>query len=229
MKLYQTLHMFVLTGLCLGFHAGAGFAQDDSKFSTKVFESVIEEPVLPEVQFFALEPPKTMSQKVQAVLYGITIDVPPQYDHYGYDIRRYMVSVGSPMVFEDPERINQELHKIDYALKVLHAWSEKNTQEIQALEAEVAASKDVEPQIHQDLRLNKAKAQGFFSEAKIWLENHKRGLELLARKRGHYYYEDSAFTFDNAQDMKEYASIYEAQQKSLSEIHEYVPFRIMMY
>lgn len=223
------LHMLAVISACLFVYPQTGKARDDSQFTTKIFENTTGEPDLPEVQFFALEPPKTMAQKVQSILYGITIDVPPQYDHYGYDIRRYMLSVGSAKVYEDPDLIKEELEKIAYAQKVLAAWSEKNAQETQVLAAEITANKESEPQLQQDLRLNKAKAQGFFAVAQNWIENHKKALELLAQKRGHYYYEDSAFTFDNAQDMKEFASIYEAQQKSLAQIHEYVPFRIMMY
>ncbi len=221
-------HLLLHSLLILALPYAQAHAAEDLIVATNASTNQTQEPSFPEIQFFALDPPKTMQQRVQSVLYGITIDLPPQYDHYGYDIRRYMTSVGSAEVLDNHERIAEELQKVEHAQKILEAWKQKNVELVAQVQQEVE-QEDVDPVLKQDFNLNRSKAAAFFIDAKIWLDNHRKMLEQLSHLRGEYYFEDSQLTFKNPEDMRKFAAAYEESLISIQAMHEYVPFRVMVY
>ena len=187
------------------------------------------EPNIPQVQFYEMDAPKTLEQKIDALLYGITIDIPPEYDHYGYDIRRYMASAGNMEALNDPKYVREEIRKIEHAQKILMAWRKKVILEAEALEKEIASDADTKRKSMPEFRYNKAKADAFFVEAHSWIENNLELLKVLDAAEGNYTVDEEGYNFEDEQTLHSFTKFYDARQKSLKEMHKYVPFRVMVY
>src|SRR4051812_43914435 len=52
-----------------------------------VYAPPIEPNFIP-VKFLKTTPPKTLQERIDRLVEGIKIDTPPEYDYYGYEIRR---------------------------------------------------------------------------------------------------------------------------------------------
>lgn len=61
------------------------------------------EPNIIAIRFQQDKPPKGVVERIQRLTLGITTDMPPEYDVYGYEIRRYMAQVGNAKIYQDDE------------------------------------------------------------------------------------------------------------------------------
>ncbi len=65
-----------------------------------------QEPNIVVAKFLKIEPPQNLTERVARLAHGITVDMPPDYDYYGYEIRRYMQGVGNLKIYTDDTGIN---------------------------------------------------------------------------------------------------------------------------
>ena len=81
--------------------------------------------ILPEVTYF--DPPEitVLSEQFDSLLFGILTDLPPEYDLYGYEVRRYMSGIYSEAVFTDKIELKQQLYNIRRAKIVLSYWEDQ--------------------------------------------------------------------------------------------------------
>ena len=92
------------------------------------------EPNIGAVDFHRLPDVNGIQGRVDRLINGITRDIPPEYDHYGYEIRRYMASVGNIKVYEDEEFIKQQIKNVRKAAVIADFWRESLEKEIAAIE-----------------------------------------------------------------------------------------------
>ncbi len=67
-----------------------------------------EEPVIQPVEFHVFEKPSHIQGQVEALMHGITIGLPAEYDHYGYELRRYMRSVGNFDIYKNSADLEKQ-------------------------------------------------------------------------------------------------------------------------
>ncbi len=186
------------------------------------------EPDYPVVKYLKPAPPASLRERVDRLLYGIKVDVPPEYDHYGYEIRRYMAHIAGPEVLGNSTRLEQELKNIGRAKIVHKYWRQelqKEAGEIQKIIDENPSASDARTMF----KYNSGVVNAFLAESDVWLEKNEILLKFLLDRQDYYTYKDPNFKFDKNEDRLEFARHYEAARKSHEILSGYMMFRAMVY
>ncbi|MAF97743.1 MAG: hypothetical protein CMH26_03825 [Micavibrio sp.] len=190
-----------------------------------------EEPFFKKVTMMKLDPPLSVRERVDRLLYGINTDVPPEYDHYGYEIRRYMSTVGNPKGITDPQYLETQLKNIKSALIILEYWGKALEKEIDEIEAVIQERGDT-GSTRSTFRYNRALVKAFLVETRSWIENNRMLLEMLQDlgPKGYSYNEENGYIgFLNKEDLQQFVAIYESKMKALRQMRDYLPFQMMIY
>ena len=227
---------------CLGTHS-AGFAQGSIPYSlqgkiepnldpeaNQAFRYIPRpEPVFKQVKYLKQDPPRSLSERIERLIHAIYVDVPPEYDHYGYEIRRYMASISGPKVLNSSANIEGQIKNIKNAQIVLRYWRDTHNKEIKAIEAKIEEV-DASSSTRSSFKYHRGVAKAFFVEADSWLNNNLVLLEyLLEIGPRAYKFEDPVIMFNDERHLAKYASYFKAQQQALEQIQGYTPFRMMVY
>ncbi len=186
------------------------------------------EPKIPPVQFLKQEPPVTLREHVDHLLYGIKVDIPPEYDVYGYELRRYMAHIGGPEVLGNEERLGQELKNIRKAKIILKYWNDDVTSRISEIKKKIEAEKP-SADILTSFKFNSGLAMAFMAECQVWIKKNEDFLNFLSQKQGAYTYNDPTLVFHDEEDRRAFAAHYIAARNAQKIINEYVPFATMVY
>ena len=186
------------------------------------------DPLVPKVKFLKLDPPATMQERVDRLIQGIKIDIPPEYDHFGYEIRRYMASAGNEAIYKDRKRLEAELLNVQNARIVFSYWMVELRKEIQIIEAELEAKKDYST-TRSTLNYNRGIVDAFQIEAQSWLANNEELLKFLVENPGTYKLDKSRLVFQEAEAMQAFAALFKAREESRAHVNEYQPFSMMLY
>jgi hypothetical protein len=186
------------------------------------------EPNIQPVKFLKQDPPASLQERVDRLLHGIKVDIQPEYDHYGYELRRYMAHVSGPSVFNNEAKIKEELSNIKKANIVLDYWRREILRENSEI-AKLIQEKNAPTNIRTSFKYNSGLALAFLSECQIWIQKNKELLEFLLESQGSYIYTTDRFEFQNSADRNMFAGMFNAAVQSRSYINEYVPFAGMVY
>ena len=187
------------------------------------------EPSFKEIKFFEPESAKTLGQRIDALLHGITQILPSKYDLYGYELRRYMSSIGGPQVLGDRKRLAKEIANTRRAAIILEYWSKNIREEIDAIETILENDKTIDPTTRTSFKFKSGKARAFLVEADSWITNNNKTLQYLFDLRDMYEYQEPSINFAEQSHATQFLNLYRARQKSLELMHEYPPFRMMIY
>ena len=194
----------------------------------KNYRSPIE-PVFEKVTYLKIEPPGTLNERIDRLIHGIYVDVPPEYDHYGYEIRRYMSAIGNVDAINSNQNLQGQIKNIKSAEIILKYWAESLRKEFAEIEAEIETS-NASSSTRSSFKYHRGVAEAFLTEATSWMRNNRKGLEyLLEIGAGSYQFDPPKFIFKDQKQLKKYTALYEAQQKALEQMKEYTPFRMMVY
>ena len=187
-------------------------------------------PSIPQIQFYKLEVTNTINSRIEALTHGITALLPPEYDLYGYEIRRYMADVGSSKVFSSRKHLKEAVLNVKRAQYVMEQWQKVLYEEMSALDALIDdPANKVDGSTRTNFRFAKAKVNAFIIEMSSWLDNNQHMLELIYQNPRSYRYYYPTFDFEDEYLMEEFLSLFRAKQKSLQNVHKYGPFREMIY
>jgi len=187
------------------------------------------EPVFEKVRFLKLDPPSSLNERIERLIHGLYVDIPPEYDHYGYEIRRYMVSVGSPQILKSPKNIRGQIQNIKNAEIILKYWHEEHRKEIAVIENEIETRK-ASPSTRSSFKYHRGVSDAFFIEAQSWMTNNRKTLEyLLEIGMDAYQYRAPSFLFNDKKHFTKYAALYKAREDALKNMQDYTPFRMMVY
>lgn len=187
------------------------------------------EPRFAQIKFFKLDEPATLSQRVDAVLYGVTVSLPPEYDMYGYEMRRYMSAISGPEVLVSRKRLAAEIANTQRAKIMLEHWEKELTEYMNKIAAEIEADDQIDSATRTSFRFKSGKVRAFMIEANSWVDNNQAMLQMLYDAWGVYEYRDPYINFKNKADLDRFAKLFRAREKSLQIIKEYPPFRMMVY
>ena len=186
------------------------------------------EPRFPEIQFYELEPPATLQTRIESIVHGISLSLPPEYDYYGYEIRRYMAGVGGDPIFADPEKLARAITDTRRAAMALDRWEEAMNAKMLAIGEEVEATQAGSPE-RLDLKFKTHEARNFFAKCREWIAANEAMLNFLGENYGQYEYVAPVFNFSNKQTLEKFVDLHAARDEARAKVHEYAPFRMMIY
>jgi hypothetical protein len=175
------------------------------------------EPNIQPVKFLKQDPPVSLK-----------VHIPPEYDHYGYELRRYMAHVSGPSVFNNEAEIREQLSNIKKANIILDYWRKEILHENSEI-AKLIQENNAPTNIRTGFKYNSGLALAFLSECQIWIQKNKELLEFLLEAQGSYVFATDRFEFQTSADRNTFAGIFNAAVQSRSYVNEYVPFAGMVY
>lgn len=248
MHMKKTILAFVL--VCVAFLgvAGAAHAQEDELdkngalvlfniqhkglYSRQdAMEKTIEPPLEPyfkQVQFLKPEPPKTLTERVDRLIYGIKTDVPPEYDHYGYEIRRYMKSILTPADLINTLVLPEKIQNAKTARIILDYWKKSLLQEMQVIEKEIEAT-NATSTLRINYKYNAGIVNSFIPDAYLWIDRNIEFLEYLQNITGSFYISYPFYDVPDYTRREKVQKLYDAREKALESMIAYSPFRAMVY
>lgn len=182
----------------------------------------------PEITFYEMPPPKTITEKIESLLHGIVLDLPPKYDRYGYELRRSMNAAGGEAAYTSKKHVKAAIENTDRAMEVINKWEADVKGKIQSVEDDMQ-EQGADTSQKLTLKINKARVENFFAAARLWVNNNRSFLKLLNDPDFYYQYNDPDFNFGQKRDAEFFVELYTKRQKSLEDMHEYGPFRMMAY
>lgn len=189
----------------------------------------VREPEFEPIKYLKLEPPASLNDRIERLIHGIAVDMPPPYDHFGYEIRRYMASVAKPEVLASQNNIKGQIKNIKNAEIILKYWKDAHQKEIAEIEAEIE-KRDTSPSTRSIFKYHRGIAEAFFVEAQSWMFNNRKTLEMMLELGPNAFrLSDSTFSFQDRKQLSKFLSHFKAQQQALTQIQEYTPFRMMVY
>ncbi len=186
------------------------------------------EPNIPQVKFQKPPGAGSLRERIDRLVEGVTVDIPPEYDHYGYELRRYMASVGNPQVYGDPERRKAELKNVKTAQIIFEYWIAEIRKQMSQI------SKDIDIQnassdIRTSFKYNTGVVNAFQMECQIWLDKNKVLLEFLDQNAAFFTFKDPYLNFRETQMLAAFKSAYDVRSRARLEINKYSPFAMMVY
>lgn len=189
------------------------------------------EPYFRKVKFSKLEPAMSLEERVDRLLYGIYTDVPPEYDHYGYELRRYMAAIGSVDVYLSEKSVDGQLQNIKNANIIIDYWEKAINKEIDDIEEKIEQRND-SVALRTRFKYNRGVVKAFMIEARSWIRANQRILEYM-KEVGDRNYKVSQKTqilsFKTEEGLEGYAKLYKEKMPTLMEMRSYMPFRMMVY
>ncbi len=185
-------------------------------------------PSYPKVIYHNLPEITRLEGRIDALLYGITTDIEPKYDMFGYEIRRYMAQTVAKESFIDLNVLKTQLDNVHKAKVVLQYWEKTHEEQVKLLEEELKAD-SFAGTIGTKLDYNKEFIAVFFAEIGDWLNKNEAILifmeERYADLRRSYPY----ITFEYPADEEYFIALYSARHEAVAKIRKYLSFRDMVY
>lgn len=173
-------------------------------------------------------PPRNLGERVDRMVHGITVDVPPEYDHYGYELRRYMQAVGNLKIYSDDNYLQAQLKNIGKANIVLEYWRKHLKKEMEELEV-LCEAHDVSFITKTAYKQNAGVVKQFLSDSQNWLDTNKHFLVYLDSIEGKYTLTYPEIKFQVPEFTTKYNRLLTKRQEAIKKIREYTIFRLMVY
>lgn len=187
------------------------------------------EPFLPKVKFKNYATPEHLQGRIESLVHGVTIGLPAEYDHYGYELRRQMKSIGNFNVYKSRELAEEQLTNISKARVIFKYWRESLNAKTKALSEEVEDGNGGSKEIT-TLNVNEALLKAFMIEIQSWMNANEAFLHFIIENQRTYKIVDgNILRFASAEKRKRFRELYEVRERSRHEIYKYDPFRIMVY
>lgn len=191
------------------------------------------EPFLSEVDFLKYPELRSIEERVSRLLHGISVDIQPEYDHYGHEIRRYMAHVGNDEIYKDREYLKKQINNVKVSFIIAEYWERYIEEEIKVirdiLDADQNEDNVISFQARTAFRQNKIKARTFVISLKTWITaNEEKLMEVYTHFTDYkIMYPEVMITM--AEDRIDFFNAITASQTKLKEIKKYLPFSIMVY
>jgi hypothetical protein len=201
----------------------------DSEYREKLV--VPEDPVEPQfkqIKFLTAEPHKTLTERIDRLTYGISTDIPPEYDHYGYEIRRYMKNILTPSMLNDPIFLIEQIKNIQKAKIILDYWQKHVTNEMEIIQSELDQAKS-KNSARPAFKHNQRIANQFMQDQFRWINANLEFLEYLQSINGQYKVSYPFYDVPDYKKREKISSLYQAREDALAAVLVYTPFRLMIY
>lgn len=187
------------------------------------------EPTVPKVTFYEFDSPQHVQGRIDSLLHGIKITLPPEYDHYGYEIRRYMNSVGRIAIYSNRYAMEEEIVNIEKAWVVFRYWREALLAELDSLDAAIKADDTATSKVKTMFTVNETIVKAFIIEMQAWLNANQELLLFLAENRKDYTFEQGNFIFKSTAMARQFINLFSTRERAKLQMREYDPFGKIVY
>ena len=202
-------------------------------FSTSVTmdddDEVSHEPNLPKFSFKRLPELNSFDERVSRLTQGIQQSIAPEYDHYGYEIRRYMTHDGNLQVFEDRDYLETQIKNVRKATVIVDYWKKYLEKELREVEDIIDTGDGVSFSNRTAFKQNKVIIRTFLISLRGWVAANERFLTQVYENMDAFdvYYPEVMIS-NNAIRVDFYNKLMLRQTK-VNEMKAYRPFEIMVY
>lgn len=187
-----------------------------------------EELILPEVKYYGFDRPSHLQGLAESLVHGITINLPPEYDHYGYELRRHMKSVGNYSIYTNQQALDLQRRNIEKSHIIFKYWRQKINADL--LEVKNRIDKENgDSKARTTYKLNTAIVKAFMVETQVWINANEALLNFIAERRRSITFSKGRIRFDSTKDQELFLSLYATREKARREMYKYDPFRGMVY
>jgi len=187
------------------------------------------EPNIAPTRFLKYPPVVSLGERVDRLVYGITTDIRPEHDHYGYEIRRYMSTVGNLKIFEDPEFLTEQIKNARKASVIAEYWKKSLNKVILAIQEIMDTDSGVDLRVRTAFKQNKIAAQTFLISLKSWIDANERVLLAVHKNSNIYDVEYPEILIVVPTTRVDFYNLYATKQAKLKDIQQYQPFALMVY
>ncbi len=188
------------------------------------------EPNIGEVKFLKMPPVNGVQGRVDRLVEGITRDVPPEYDHYGYEIRRYMSRVGNTKIFTDEEYLKDQIKNVRKASVIADYWRNFLDKEIAELDEIIdSESESVAFSTRTSFKQNRTTVSTFLISLKSWIDSNEHLLLHVFDNPGEFEVMYPEIMISQNSENIEFYNRSLVKQTKLKEIKAYGPFAMMAY
>lgn len=175
------------------------------------------------------KPLTSMRERVDRLVQGVNKNIPPEFDHYGYEIRRYMSRAGNLEIFEDEEYLKDQIRNVRKAAIVFKYWKKYLEDEVLEIEELVDNDETISPVIRTVFKQNKTTLKTFIVSLKSWIDSNERLLLHVYNNPEIFevYYPEIIIISPQA-NVKFY-NLSLIKQTKLKDMRAYRPFNMMVH
>lgn len=186
------------------------------------------EPNIVPVTFLQDTPPRGLLDRVNRMVHGITVDIPPEYDQYGYEIRRYMSHVGNTKIYTDEEFLIEQIRNTRKARVIVRFWQQHLEKEVEEIE-KLVAEQDSSSSVWTALKQNRQVTRTFVIDLQGWVDSNERLLMNILDTFSYVQLDYPELIFLRPHERIEFFNLYQTRQAKLNAIKKYQAFALMSY
>lgn len=186
-------------------------------------------PVIPKIIFRKPPLAKDPYSQVKSLTEGVTTVIPPQYDHYGYEIRRYMQNVGDTKIYEDEEFLKEQILNVRKAMVIAEFWERNLSEELESLKGKVEEVSALDMSIRSFFKRQETDIQRFKIVLHGWLSFNEKMLLHVHKDPDYYSVIYPEIIVSNTVEKIAFYNLYAAKQARLRDLKKFRPFEIMVY
>lgn len=186
-------------------------------------------PNIGQVKFLKMPKLNSIEEQVDRLVQGISLDVQPEYDHFGYEIRRYMSRVGDPEIYEDGQFLIDQIKNVRKANVIAEYWGKHIEKEIADIEEKMKNQKGISRATKTAFRQNKIKARSFMVALKAWIKSNEEFLMVLYDNPRSYSLDYPDLNVSNARIRTDIYNKLLIKRTRLEGIKKYMGFAMMAY
>ncbi len=186
------------------------------------------EPVFKNVKYKNNTPFNSIEDRINRLAHGVSEAIPPEFDHYGHEIRKYMAKVGNDSVFTDEEYLKDQIKSVKKARVILDYWSDYLQKEQREIEKTIAIQ-DVTTTARTNFKQNKAQLKTFLVVLKSWIDANERFLKFIFDNPDIVVIEYPEMIVTEARYRFDLYNLYAFKQQKLKELQDFQPFEMMVY
>ncbi|MGH1455793.1 MAG: hypothetical protein ACRBDI_03340 [Alphaproteobacteria bacterium] len=189
-----------------------------------------KEPNLPQIDYIKIPEINSLDERISRLIQGIKTDVAPEYDHYGYEIRRYMARVGNIEILKDGEDdlLIENIKNVRKARVIAEYWKKQLESELEDIRPLVEAD-GVSFSSRTAFKQNTGTVRTFLISLMAWIDANERVLMNVFDNPGVYDVSYPEVVFVKPILRVEYFNLMTTRAQKLKDIRQYTSFAFMVY
>lgn len=192
-------------------------------------EKVPFAPIITKTTFVRLPDVVGIPARVKRVVEGVTEIIPPKYDHYGYEIRRYMQNVGDIRIYEDEDFLREQIVNVRRAGVIADFWKRQLEADLDELNALLDEQPEKYFSTKAMLKRHESEIQRFVVVLNSWITLNEKMLLLVFKEPDFYSVIYPEIIVSSGQEKVALYNLMNAKQTRLKDLKRYAPFAIMAY
>ena len=187
------------------------------------------EPNIGVVTYKKRKPLTSMKERVDRLVQGVNKNIPPEFDHYGYEIRRYMSRAGNLEIFENEEYLKDQIRNVRKAAIIFKYWKKYLESEVLEIEKLIDNDETISPVIRTVFKQNKTTLKTFIVSLKSWIDSNERLLLHVYNNPEFFEVYYPEIIIISPQDNVKFYNLSVIKQTKLKDIRAYRPFNMMVH